>query len=67
VIYIDTTEGQVSFHVRAQEYGDLAPYTGQWSGNRDSDQVLIRLHTASGKADHLPEKEPEQLEWLIPA
>lgn len=43
VLYIDTPRGQVSFHLMRFEGTDYPNYTGAWSGDRNSDKILIQL------------------------
>jgi len=43
VVYIDTPEGQVSFHVFLGGDPSLPEYLGTWSGKRDSEEILVRL------------------------
>jgi hypothetical protein len=47
VLYVDTPEGQASFHIAYGEYVTLPRYTGDWSGKKDTDQVLMRLYGRS--------------------
>jgi hypothetical protein len=42
VLYIETPEGQASFHLRgaARNY---PPYRGEWTGHKNSQQILEQL------------------------
>ncbi len=42
VLYIETPEGQVSFHLRGA-VPEYPRYAGEWSGKKDSQQILERL------------------------
>jgi hypothetical protein len=42
VLYIDTPEGQISWHKAGKAGGDKT-YAGEWSGVRNSDQIIVRL------------------------
>jgi hypothetical protein len=43
VLYIDTPVGQVSFHVKKNAYPDLPRYAGEWSGRRNTENILCVL------------------------
>jgi hypothetical protein len=43
VLYVDTPQGQVSFHFLPGALGDLPQYAGKWSGQCDTAQILGRL------------------------
>jgi hypothetical protein len=43
VLYIETSFGQVSFHLMSYEETAYPKYTGSWSGLHNSDQILIQL------------------------
>jgi hypothetical protein len=45
VLYIDTSAGQVSFH---GYYGEYGAYEGEWSGVRNSSQILQSLYSPAG-------------------
>jgi hypothetical protein len=42
ILYIDTPEGQVSFHRPPEEFS-LPVYAGEWSGIRNSDLIIRKL------------------------
>jgi hypothetical protein len=46
LIYVDTPQGQVSFHVRPEAHGDMPPYPWRWSGKRNTGEILQRVFTA---------------------
>ena len=50
ILYIDTPLGQVSFHIDSQSYSDLPYYSGQWSGIRNSDEILTQLYAKENPA-----------------
>jgi hypothetical protein len=43
VLYFDTPHGQVSFHLMQYEREIYPKYTGDWSGVRNSNEILARL------------------------
>jgi hypothetical protein len=43
VLYVDTPQGQVSFHFLPGALGVLPQYAGEWSGRHDTAQTLGRL------------------------
>ena len=43
VLYIDTSRGQVSFHLMRYESADYPSYAAAWSGVRNSDEILSQL------------------------
>ena len=46
VLYIETPLGQVSFHVRPSDSQDLPRYQGEWSGARNTGEILRKLYAA---------------------
>lgn len=45
VLYIDTPRGQVSFHLMPNAARGIPTYPGEWSGKRNTDQILMRLYS----------------------
>jgi hypothetical protein len=50
ILYIDTPEGQVSFH-SCGAVEPYSPYSGEWSGKKDSQQILEQLLSKESASD----------------